>query len=395
MSDAEDDSMSRTDSDNEDNGRIKNNMDGFGITENTKVLVTGGNGYLGSHIVMYLLESGFSVKVSVSDYSDEKRYSHLKNFKNSERLEIVEGKLSDKDCWENILSGCGAVIHVASPTPFKAPKQELEVIFPAVEGTLAILHAAANLGIRRVIMTSCFSAVKGGKYKLTYNEDSWGEPENVTSIEKSKIFAERAAWYFQKENSSKIDLTVICPGFLIGPCLQNHYDFSSGLFFKKFMDGRVTSLLKMHVPICDVRDAALVHVKALKIPSTINNRYICVQGSHWFENFSGVLSREFETNGFQFPSKIISAFPLKLIAFFDSGVKTMLPFYGKEIFFSNERLKKDFDNFIFRSFDESLIDMAKNFLDKKFIDRVKVKQVQDEMNEADYKLPDLEDEKIE
>lgn len=115
-------------------------------------------------------------------------------------------------------------------------------------------------------MTSCFSAIKGGKYKLTYNEDAWGEPENVTAIEKSKIFAERAAWYFQKENSDKIDLTVICPGFLLGPCIQKHYDFSSGLFFKKFMDGRVTSLLKMHVPVCDVRDAALAHVQALWIP---------------------------------------------------------------------------------------------------------------------------------
>lgn len=392
MSDNEDDSMSEGDERMETHHRAPEKL-GLNFNESTKVLVTGGNGYLGSHIVHYLLEDGFSVKVSVFDYADEKRYAHLKSFKNDERLEIVEGKLTDKDNWQNIMAGCGAVIHCASPNPFKAPKQELEVIYPAVEGTLAILHAAANLGIKRVIMTSCFSAIKGGKYKLTYNEDSWGEPENVTSIEKSKIFAERAAWYFQKENHSKIDLTVICPGFLLGPSLQNHYDFSSGLFFKKFMDGRVTSLLKMHVPICDVRDAALIHVKALKTPASINNRYICVQGSYWFDHFSSVLAREFEpvNKHFTFPTKIISAFPLKLIAFFDSGVKTMLPFYGKEIFFSNERLKKDFDNFIFRNFDETLCEMGKCFIEKKFIDRVKVSTVQDELNEADLKVPDIND----
>lgn len=384
----ESESISEEEAESQEKENIPSNVVSLGTGETTKILVTGGNGYLGSHIVYYLLQKGVSVKVSVSDLSDEKRYSHLKTLSGQERLEIVEGKLTDKNCWRNILEGCAAIVHVASPTPFKAPKQELEVIYPAVEGTLAILHAAEELGIRRIVMTSCFSAVKGGKYKLTYNEDAWGEPENVTAIEKSKIFSERAAWYFQKENSDKIDLTVICPGFLLGPCIQKHYDFSSGLFFKKFMDGRVTSLLKMHVPVCDVRDAALVHMQALWNPLTINNRYICVQGSHWFENFSGILSREFETSGFQFPSKVISAFPLKLIAFFDSGVKTMLPFYGKEIFFSNEKLKKDF-GFSFRGFDETLVDMAKDFIDKKFIERVKVKQSQDEDNDAEYKLPDL------
>lgn len=330
------------------------------------------------------------MKVSVSDLADEARYSHLYALGSRDRLDIVEGKLTDKDCWKDILAGCDAVIHVASPTPFKAPKQELEVIYPAVEGTLAILHAAEQLGIRRVVITSCFTAIKGGKYKLTYNEDAWGEPENITSIEKSKIFAERAAWYFEKENREKIDLTVLCPGFLLGPCIQKRYDFASGLFFKKFMDGRITSLLKMHVPIVDVRDAALAHVMALWNAQSIGQRYICVQGSYWFENFSSTLSRDFDTNGFTFPSRVISAFPLKLISFFDSGVRAMLPFYGKEIFFSNEKIKKDF-KFNFKAFDETLGDMARDFIDKRFIDRVKEKQVQDEDNDTEYKLPDLAD----
>ena len=356
----------------------------LGTGASTKIFVSGGNGYLGSHIVFYLLQSGVSVRVSVRDLADEKRYAHLKSLPNSERLEIVEGKLTDKEVWKSIMQGCHAIVHTASPTPFKAPKQELEVIYPAVEGTLSILHAAEALGIRRVVITSCFSAVKGGKYQLTYNEESWGEPENVTSIEKSKIFAERAAWHFQKENLDKIDLTVICPGFLLGPCIQKHYDFSSGQFFKKFMDGRVTSLLQMHVPLCDVRDAAMVHMKALWNPAAINNRYICVEGSHWFEEFSKVLALEFQAvnDDFTFPSNVISAFPLKLIAFFDSGVKTMLPFYGKEIFCNTEKHHNDF-KFHFRPFDETIVEMGKDFIDKKFTDRVKCKQSRDEDPDAD------------
>lgn len=413
----------------------------IGEDEDTKILVTGGNGYLGSHIVACLLDKGVSVKVSVRDLSDEKRYSHLKELKGQERLEIVEGKLTDKECWANILEGCSAVIHTASPTPFKSPKQELEVIYPAVEGTLSILHAAVELGIRRVIMTSCYSAAKGGKYQISYDENCWGEPENVTSTDKSKIFAERAAWYFVKENEDKLDFTSICPGFLLGPCLQNHYDFASGLFFKKFMDFRVNSLLQLYIPFCDVRDAAIVHTHALWNPKSINQRYLCVQDCYTYKHLSGTIANQFKSKEVQqedkseakFPVKEISSFPLKLMALFDSSVKTILPFYNKVIGFPHQKLEDDFNITAvkeekqkkreqcnvteafnlpskrgyqriyptvifdsFRNFDETLLDMGMDFIAKKFIDRVMLNSESGGSKtdtESEYRLPDLSDKK--
>lgn len=221
VSSNESNSEKDSNSDSEDRLPTLNQIDiGLPISPSTKILVTGGNGYLGSHIVYYLLEKGVSVKVSVHDLENESGYSHLEELPNAEgRLEIVEAELTDKDIWKEVCRGCHAIIHTASPNPFKAPKQELEVIYPAVEGTLAILHAAKELGIKRVIITSSIAAMRGGKYKLTYNEDSWGEPENITGIEKSKIFSERSAWFFCKENPGDIQLTSINPGFLLGPCL--------------------------------------------------------------------------------------------------------------------------------------------------------------------------------
>jgi dihydroflavonol-4-reductase len=65
-------------SDSEDNGKGTNLIDiGIPINANTKILVTGGNGYLGSHIVYYLLEKGVSVKVSVHSMENEIGYTHL------------------------------------------------------------------------------------------------------------------------------------------------------------------------------------------------------------------------------------------------------------------------------------------------------------------------------
>ena len=78
--------------------------------------------------------------------------------------------------------------------------------------------------VERIVMTSCISAISGGKHKPTYTEENWADPDLVTGIEKSKLFAERAANYFTKEykddkNQEKLKLTVINPGFLLGPTL--------------------------------------------------------------------------------------------------------------------------------------------------------------------------------
>lgn len=385
-------SSSSQDSEEETNQEV-------GKDEKTKVLVTGGAGYLGSYIVKELLERGMSVKVSVQDLADEKRYSHLKLFEGQERLEIVEGKLTNRECWKNILEGCQAVIHTASPNPFKAPKQELEVIYPAVEGTLNILMAAAALGIKRVIMTSCYSAVRGSKWILDYKEDHWGEPNNVTCVDKSKIFAERSAWYFTNENKGKIDLTTICPGFLIGPCLQKHFDFASGQFFKKFMDGRVNSLLDIYIPFVDVRDAAKLHIQALWNEASRNQRYLCVNSTVPYTDLSNVLSRLFKGKDafFRFPTDTIPALPLKLIALFDSNVQTLLPFYGKSkvCAFSKTKLENDFKGFKFETFENSLKEMGVNFIKKGFVDRVQEKTEKDFKNEeededvANLQVPDL------
>ena len=341
------------------------------FNKNTLILVTGGNGYLGSHIVKILLEEKkVRVRVSVRDINDVKRYKHLQSFKNaSSRLEIVEGQLTNQKVWTSILKGCDAVIHCACPVPFKPPSQELEVIFPAVEGTAAILKAAMELGITRVIMTSSFSAIKGGKFHPTYSEEQWGDPEHTTSIEKSKIFSERIAWFYQKSNPDKFYLTTVCPGLLLGPCLNSHLDFASGLFFKKFMDGRVSSIMKMQLPFCDVRDAALVHIQALSNPKSINNRYICVQSSAWLEDFNKLLVKNFQPVDFEFPTKLSSGFPLKLISYFDPAVKAMLPFYEKDLVIIFEKLKKDFE-FNFRNLEETVRDMGQDFIEKKFISKV-------------------------
>lgn len=63
------------------------------------------------------------------------------------------------ESFDKAIEGCDLVVHTASPFPPKEPKDENEIIKPAVEGTLAVLRAAHKHGVKRVVITSSCSAV--------------------------------------------------------------------------------------------------------------------------------------------------------------------------------------------------------------------------------------------
>ena len=69
----------------------------------------------------------------------------------------------EKDAgWQEAVAGCEYVLHVASPLPPSIPKNEDELIVPAREGTLRVLRASRDAGVKRVVMTSSFAAIGYG-----------------------------------------------------------------------------------------------------------------------------------------------------------------------------------------------------------------------------------------
>jgi dihydroflavonol-4-reductase len=71
----------------------------------------------------------------------------------------VEADLDDKESVKNAIKGAHFVVHTASPFPLKPPKTELELINPAVNGTLAVMEACLENKIRRVVITSSIAAI--------------------------------------------------------------------------------------------------------------------------------------------------------------------------------------------------------------------------------------------
>ena len=127
-----------------------------------KVVITGITGYLGSHVCKLFLEDGsYSVRGTVRDKNNEKKIKPLRDAfgSNFSQLELFEADLLDPESLMKACAGCDFIVHTASPFPDTNPKDEMVIIKPAVEGTLAVMRAAHHHKIKRVVITSSSAAI--------------------------------------------------------------------------------------------------------------------------------------------------------------------------------------------------------------------------------------------
>jgi nucleoside-diphosphate-sugar epimerase len=118
-------------------------------------------------------------------------------------------------------------LHVASPLPAESPKDEDEVIKPAVEGTIGVLEACVGSSVRKVVITSsCVAIFDYTQGDRDVDENDWANiTKNTTPYFKSKILAEKSAWEFMdnlSEDDRTFEISTVNPGFVIGKRLQTN-----------------------------------------------------------------------------------------------------------------------------------------------------------------------------
>lgn len=243
------------------------------------VVITGANGYLGSHLVAKALEAGYHVRATVREdrRGDELRDDLTRVGQASlENLEIVLAELDADAGWAGAMDGARFVLHAASPFPASAPAHEDEVIVPARDGALRVLRAARDAGVERTVMTSSYAAVGySPKESASYTEADWTDSEgDLQPYIKSKVVAERAAWDFATANPG-FELVVINPVGIFGPALGPKLSTSVG-FVKAMLDGAMKSVPRQHFGVVDVRDTAALHLAALTHPAASGERFLAV-----------------------------------------------------------------------------------------------------------------------
>eukprot|EP00035_Acanthoeca_spectabilis_P037249 m.44293 g.44293 ORF g.44293 m.44293 type:complete len:405 (+) comp8515_c0_seq1:23-1237(+) len=316
-----------------------------------KCLVTGVSGFVGLHTAKALVDAGYAVRGTVR--SVERHKDALLAVVPS--LELVEVDLdSTAEDWVKAADGCTTCCHVASPFPVVAPKDENELIKPAVEGTTKVLAACKAAGMNRVVVTSSVVAIATGAppTKKSFSAEDWSVVEKCDPYPKSKTLAERAAREYGEKNA--LGVSTVNPTYIQGPILQPR-ESSSTTMCKRILEGDLPMVPAIGMSVCDVRDVAAAHVKALETPDA-GGRYIVDSGSTIMTAVAKLLREKF---GDIHPIKTTPApwFVMKAVSFFDSEVASVMGRWKKEETFDAAPTVALLGRPL-RSVDECLIEMA-------------------------------------
>ncbi|XP_042494919.1 cinnamoyl-CoA reductase 1-like [Macadamia integrifolia] len=247
--------------------------------EKGRVCVTGAGGFVGSWLVKLLLSRGYRVHGTVREPGDLKN-AHLKKLDNAlENLQLFKADLLDYSSLPTAIAGCIGLFHTASPVPSgMVLNPEVELIEPAVTGTLNVLKACSETKVKRVVIVSSIAAVlmnPNWPKNQVMDDTCWSDKEYCRETKNyyclSKTLAESEAWEYAKR--SGLDVVTILPTLVIGPMLQATLNASSRVILRLLKEGCESAENKL-LKIVDVRDVAeallLVYEKL-----EVEGRYIC------------------------------------------------------------------------------------------------------------------------
>jgi len=179
-----------------------------------KVLVTGSDGFIGSHLVERLLAEGAKVRAFVL-YNSFNSWGWLEALPRTEleRLEVFPGDVRDAGCVESAVRGCEVVFHLAAliaiPFSYQAPEAYVDT---NIHGTLNVLQAARKAGVARLVATST-SEVYGTAQYVPIDEKHPYQGQSPYSA--TKIGADRLAEAFHR--SFELPVIIARPFNTYGP----------------------------------------------------------------------------------------------------------------------------------------------------------------------------------
>jgi len=311
------------------------------------ILVTGGSGFIGSHTILQLLAAGHEVRTTIRNLkreADVRAMLKEGGAQTHDRLSFFAADLTNDAGWREAVAGCDYVLHVASPLPERVPKDENELIVPARDGTLRVLRASRDAGVKRVVLTSSFAAIGYGHKQRNepFTERDWTDPncDGILPYTKSKTLAERAAWDFIAKEAGGLELSVINPVAIFGPVLGPDYS-ASILIVQRMMDGAMPGAPRLYFGIIDVRDAADLHIRAMTHPAAKGERFLAVAGdSMSMLEIAKVLKSHLGEYAKRVPTREVPNWMVRLVAIKDPAVKQLLPELGKKKNASNEKAKR-------------------------------------------------------
>lgn len=257
-----------------------------------KILVTGGTGFLGEHIVRELCEAG-QHEVTVLSRSKSPVLSAL-------GVTQISGSVTEGDELEKAIAGCEGVFHVAGVVS-RDPDDSQRMMRTHIDGTRRVMESAARASVRRVVLVSTSGTVAVSASERIHDEQSGYATEVAAGwpYYASKIYQEKLALELGK--TLGIEVVVVNPSLLLGPGDRR---LSSTEDVLKFLRKQIPMIPHGGMNFVDARDAALATVAAMTKGRT-GERYL-LGGPNWtFQEFFGRLGRAAKVRGpkVKLPSK--------------------------------------------------------------------------------------------
>jgi nucleoside-diphosphate-sugar epimerase len=341
---------------------------------NETVLVTGGSGFVASHVIVQLLAAEATVHATVRDPGNMSKVRPLLDLqaRYPGRLRLFAADLLNEGAFDAAMEGCSVVYHVASP--FKLPEKikdgQIEMVEPALSGTRNVLGAANRTpSVRRVVMTSTIGAIFGDYidvYEMkdrTCSEAYFNTTSNVHNnpYHYSKVLAEREAWKIQAEQD-RWSLVTINPGMILGPSITPASESGSLFLLDEMFKGYFFyGMPDLSLACVDVREVAAAHLAAAQ-NSSAHGRYIVAEDhTRTFVEIAAfarrVHRRPYLLPTWQIPNAVVRA----IGPFFGLTQDYMAKHLGIRFALDNRRSREDL-GIVYRPFTETIADHYASWL---------------------------------
>lgn len=339
-----------------------------------RVLVTGGSGFIAGHCILQLLAKGYIVRTTLRSLSKEasaRKVLEEAGMTNGDHLSFVAADLLEDTGWAEAVAGVDGIFHVASPVMPGHVDNEDDVIVPAREGTLRVLRAARDAGVRRVVLTSAFHAVSWGHPHgdHVFTEKDWTviDGPGVDAYGKSKTLAERAAWDFVSSDGGAPELTTMLPVAVMGPVMGREVTGANHVV-QRLLTGAIRAFPDLYIPIVDVRDVGDAHIRAMTHPQAAGERFLLSNGrSVAMKDIGAIIKAELGEAADRVPSRSMPSLVVRIAARFRKELRPFVRDLGYAKQTSNEKARKLL-GWNPRAPRAAIVDAAKSMLNRGLVD---------------------------
>ncbi|HEX8774791.1 MAG TPA: NAD-dependent epimerase/dehydratase family protein [Pyrinomonadaceae bacterium] len=248
-------------------------------------LVTGGTGFLGTHLVGQLIEAGAG-KVRVMASSVPRRLIEL-------GVEPIEGSITSASDVRRAVEGVTEIYHLAGRVS-RERDEAREMMSIHVEGTRLLCEAARAAGVKSIVMASSSGTIAVTETGEEIPDESWPPPLDIISrwpYYASKYYQEQVA--MENFSGRGLRLVIVNPSLLLGPGDER---LSSTKVILDFLARKINAVPSGGLSFVDVRDAATAFRAAMS-EGKHGERYLLGSANWTFEKFFGRLERISKTPG--------------------------------------------------------------------------------------------------